>query len=242
VKEDLKAKMETEYLQLKDIHLAYCQNGSGKNLILLHGNSGSKKYFANYQLKYFSEFNSFAIDSRGHGQSVSNDRELSYEQMSLDIVDFCKAKGIEEASVIGYSDGGNLALWLAVKAPQIFDQVVAISPNTLASGADENSIRFVQNFIKRRKWLMHISPKIRKQVMRFNLMLTDSGITDELLTKIRTKVMILYAEQDMIREEHILDIASKIPGCALKKIGGCTHFDIAYQEEAISEMQKFLLE
>ncbi|MBP8856926.1 MAG: hypothetical protein KBG60_02845 [Anaerolineaceae bacterium] len=34
------SKLQTEFVSLDDIQVAYCQHGSGKALILLHGNSG----------------------------------------------------------------------------------------------------------------------------------------------------------------------------------------------------------
>ena len=128
-------KLKIEWLKLDDIDIAYTQYGDGPNLLLLHGNSSSKKFYKQYQVEHFAQYHTFALDSRGHGHSRSNDDTLSYEQQSIDVLNFCKAKRIAKTSVIGYSDGGNLALWLAVKAPQIFTKVAVISPNTRASGS-----------------------------------------------------------------------------------------------------------
>ena len=232
--------LTTEYLVLHDIKIAYRQNGSGENLLLLHGNSVDKGIFKKYQLDYFSGFHTYAPDSRGHGQSISKDKALSYEQLSMDMIDFCKAKGIDHAAVIGYSDGGNLALWMAIKAPEIFTKVAAISPNILANGIWEGVIRFIQSFINRRAFFARFLEPVRKQVMRFKLMLTDTGITNEELKGIRTKMMILYAERDMVKESHILDFSSLIPGVSLVKIKGCNHLTIPYQKETIGKLQKFL--
>jgi pimeloyl-ACP methyl ester carboxylesterase len=234
------SKLKTEHLKLDDIHIAYCQNGSGSNLLLLHGNSGSKSYFKQYQLEYFSNYHTLALDSRGHGQSRSKDSVLSYERQSIDVLNFCKAKGITNSSVIGYSDGGNLALWLAVKAPEIFSQVVAISPNTLVSGTSKSAICAIQEAIGTMKRLRKFGFPNKKPLMRFELMLTDTGITDIDLQEIKTKVMILYAENDMVIEEHILKISEQIPDGQVKKINGCNHFNIAFQKETIAAMQEFL--
>ena len=98
-------ELTTEYLDLEDIRIAYCQHGSGENLILLHGNSESKRILRHFQLDHFPDFHTWALDSRGHGESVSNDAKLSIEQLSQDVTNFCNAKGISKAYVIGYSDG-----------------------------------------------------------------------------------------------------------------------------------------
>jgi pimeloyl-ACP methyl ester carboxylesterase len=234
------AKLRIEHLKLDDIIIAYTQNGDGSNLLLLHGNSGSKKFFTQYQLEYFSNFHTCALDSRGHGHSRSNDKSLSYEQQSMDVLNFCKVKGITKTGVIGYSDGGNLALWLAVKAPEVFTKVVAISPNTKANGTKESSYSTIQKTVNMMKKLRKFGFPNKKQIMRFELMLTDTGITDEDLQSIDTSVMILYAEKDMIKEEHILQIAAQITGSQVKKISNCNHFTIPFQAETIKAMKEYI--
>ena len=234
-------KLKIEHLKLDDIHMAYTQCGEGSNLLLLHGNSGSKKFFTQYQADYFHDYHTFALDSRGHGHSHSRDKSLSYEQLSVDVINFCIAKGITQSSVIGYSDGGNMALWLAVKAPEIFTKVVAISPNTTASGTTEASYCAIQNALAGMQRLRRFGFPNSKQIMRFQLMLSDTGITDEDLQSIKTSVMILYAENDMITEEHILQISSQIPKSYVKKINDCNHFTISFQGETIKTMQDYLV-
>jgi pimeloyl-ACP methyl ester carboxylesterase len=111
-------KLSTEYVDLGDIRIAYRQHGSGRCAPAVHGNSGSKAMFKPYQLEHFPQFHTYALDSRGHGQSISTDEEITIEQISRDVIRFCEAKGIHQADVIGYSDGGNIALHLANKAPE----------------------------------------------------------------------------------------------------------------------------
>ena len=59
--------------------------------------------------------------------------------------------------------------------------------------------------------------------MRVNLMLTDIGITAEDYRGIRTNVRILYAEHDLIKEEHILEIGRLIPNAGVRKMDRCNH-------------------
>jgi phosphatidylglycerol lysyltransferase len=233
--------LKIEHLKLDDINIAFTQYGKGSNLLLLHGNSGNKKFYKQYQIEHFAQYHSFALDSRGHGHSQSKDAALSYKQQSVDVLNFCKAKGITKTSVIGYSDGGNLALWLAVKAPGIFTKVVAISPNTQASGSTEAASCAIRKALETMKLLRKFGFPNKNQIMRFELMLTDTGITDEDLQSIKTNVMILYAENDMITEEHILHISNQIPGSQVKKVNVCNHFTIPFQSETIMTIRDYLL-
>ncbi len=228
-------KLETKFQKLADIEVAYTECGEGPVLILLHGNSGSKRVFREYQTRHFAACHTYALDSRGHGQSVSTDECYSIERYSEDVIAFCGARGIAKARVIGYSDGGNIALYLALKAPELFDRLVAVSPNYLVSGTVEGSLRLIRAFHRVFRAL-----GMRRSAMRFELMLKDSGLTREDLRAIRSGVAVLYAADDMIKEEHILDIAESVPGASLRKIDACTHLSILRKPAAIEFMKDYL--
>jgi pimeloyl-ACP methyl ester carboxylesterase len=234
------AKLTTQYLDLGDIKIAYREHGTGPVLILLHGNSENKAIFFKYQTVHFKMFRTIAIDSRGHGESVSNDTYYSINQYSDDVIRFCKAMDITQAGVIGYSDGGNIALFLAKKEPDIFKKVVAISPNYLVSGTTDGTLKI----IRASAWLLRALEKVglptRKAIMRFDLMLNDIGITAQELGSIQTSLRILYAEKDMIKEEHIQEMGRLIPEATIKKIEHSNHLTIYSKEEAIEDIRQYL--
>ena len=232
--------MKTNYLQLDTIKTAYTEFGSGPNLILLHGNSENKNIFKKHQLHYFKNFHTYAIDSRGHGQSISEDNEYSIKQYSEDVVNFCKKMGINKTYVIGFSDGGNICLFLARNNPEIFEKIIALSPNYLVNGTTDNSLRFLNTMYKIILFMkkIHLLPK--RIVMRWELMLKDIGIAYEELMKINANILILYAEKDMIKEEHILKISRLIKNCKVKKIGGVNHLNIYKNKETIKEIIMYL--
>lgn len=235
-------ELHTEFVPLDDIQIAYRQYGSGKALILLHGNSGSKAMFKNHQLKHFADFHNYAIDSRGHGQSRSQDSSLSINQFADDVIRFCKALQIKQAYVIGHSDGGNIALFLAKKAPELFPRLVAISPNYLVSGTTDPTLKTFNRIYKVLKFLDRAGISMRKTIMRFDLMLQDIGITEEELQSIQTDIRILYAEKDLVKEEHVMRLAGLIPGSTLQKIQGCNHVTILSNPQAIQVMRSWLME
>jgi pimeloyl-ACP methyl ester carboxylesterase len=232
-------KLSTQYVELGDVRLAYREYGDGPALLLLHGNSGSKALFRKYQLEHFRGYRTLAVDSRGHGQSVSNDNEYSIKQYADDMVRLCTAKGIRGACVVGYSDGGNIALWLAQMAPDLFRKVLAISPNYLVSGSTDESLKQIQGAVKVLEFLGKCGFHTKKPIMRMMLMLKDIGISAAELGGIRTSLMILYAQDDMIKEEHIQQIGRLVPHAKIKKIDRCNHLTIVHKEETIEEIRKY---
>ena len=235
------AKLPTQYQDLGDVKLAYCEHGTGPALILLHGNSESKSIFFDYQQVHFNGFRTIAVDSRGHGETISNDTCYSIRQYSEDVIQLCRAKGITQAAVIGYSDGGNIALFLACREPRLFNKIIAISPNYLVSGTTDGALRFIRGGAKILRGLERLGLPTRKAILRFDLMLNDIGLSDSELSCIQTSLRILYAEHDLIKEEHIQDIARLVPGATIKKIARCTHLSILNKPDAIADMQSYLL-
>ena len=181
-------KLKTKYISLGDARIAYREHGSGPTLILLHGNSESKRAFSRYQKVHFNMFRTIAIDSRGHGETISNDTKYSIGQYSQDVIALCNAKGINQAYVIGYSDGGNIALFLATKRPDIFTKIVAISPNYLVNGTTDGWLMFFKSMGKILRFLGRVGLPTKKAIMRFDLMLNDIGITAKELGNIRTNL------------------------------------------------------
>jgi pimeloyl-ACP methyl ester carboxylesterase len=233
-------RIPTEFEDLGDMRLAYMQHGSGPDLILLHGNYESKSTFGRYLTDHFPTFHTWALDSRCHGESQSHDSTLTIEQISDDIIRFCQIKGIKKAYVIGYSDGGNVALFLAKKAPQLFTRIIAISPNTLVSGITPDTL-IKYGLLS---WILKIVGVFKQgcsnRAMIIDLMLRDIGLSFADLGTITTRMKIIYAEREMIKEKHIKDIAAAIPGCELEKVMGCNHISIVRAPAAIKIMQEYL--
>ena len=96
-----------------DTELFYTDNGKENELppiILLHGNGGNSSSFF-YVSDYFSKQRRvIALDSRGHGRSLKGTAPFTLKQFSLDLYNFMVSKNIKKAVLIGYSDGGNVAM------------------------------------------------------------------------------------------------------------------------------------
>src|SRR4051795_1448747 len=80
------------------------------------------------------------MDSRGHGRSAWGDLPITYDQMPADTLGLLDHLGIEKTDVVGWSDGGIIALDLAIHHPERLDRVVAYGANFTPDGS-----QFVQS-------------------------------------------------------------------------------------------------
>ncbi len=118
------------YADLNGLHLYYEVHGTGRPLVLLHGGLGSGGMFgpvvpriveAGYQV--------VAPDLQGHGRTADIDRPLDVRLMADDIAALIGHLGLERPDVVGYSLGGGVAFWLAVKHPELVNRLVVVSAN-----------------------------------------------------------------------------------------------------------------
>ena len=117
-----------------DIQLHFQESGEGFPLILLHGNGENGSYF-DHQIQYFqNKYRVIALDTRGHGQSPRGEKPFTIRQFAEDLHDFMDEQEIDKAHILGFSDGGNIALVFALKYPERVDHLILNGANLDASG------------------------------------------------------------------------------------------------------------
>lgn len=98
--------------------LAYEEAGSVIPLILLHGNGEDRSYFR-HQIEDLQDIRHvYALDTRGHGQSPRGTAPFTLNRFVRDLEEFMDQNGIEQADLLGFSDGANIALLFALNHPE----------------------------------------------------------------------------------------------------------------------------
>jgi pimeloyl-ACP methyl ester carboxylesterase len=102
----------------------YMEMGSGTPVILIHGSGGTAaNWMANGLGAALAKTNKvYAIDMRGHGQTVGPDgkRQRRTPNMDLDVIAFMDAMKIQKAHIGGFSMGGSITSQLMARAPERF--------------------------------------------------------------------------------------------------------------------------
>lgn len=206
-----------------DISLHFVEQGRGKPLILLHGNGEDGSYFK-HQINCFSaNYRVIAIDTRGHGQSPRGEKPFTIVQFAEDLHDFMDESGIEKAILLGFSDGGNIALTFALKYPERVERMIVDGANLFPRGVKplyqwpiEIGYHIAKLFAKK-------SEKAKQNAEMLGLMVNEPHIDPADLVRLTMPVLVVAGTKDMIKEKHTRLIYKSLPNARLSIIKG-DHF------------------
>lgn len=222
------------------ISLACTTAGSGEPLILLHGNGGESTDFE-HQIDYFSSnFQVFAVDTRGHGKSPRGTEPMSFSQFADDLLAFFDEQKIEKADILGFSDGANTAILFAAKYQKRVRRLILCGA-CISQKAVKRSVQ-IPIEIGYRIASRFKNPKAQKNAEILGLMVKDFGISKDHLRKIQAETLVLAGTKDMIRESHTRMIAETIPKAKLLFLKGDHFLPMKRADAFNSAVDEFLKE
>ena len=206
-----------------DIEHFYIEKGRGFPLILLHGNGEACDYFRGQIDEFSKQYHVYAIDTRGHGRTPRGDLPFSIRQFAGDLLEFMDEHQIEKAHLLGFSDGGNIAMVFALQNPGRIDRLILNGANLNADGVKQTTQLPIEIGYKLAKRFSEKSDSAKRNAEMLGLMVKEPNVKPEELVGIQTKTLVIAGTKDMIKEEHTRLIAASIPDARLVFISG-NHF------------------
>ncbi len=193
----------------------YIEKGQGETLILLHGNGENSSIFEKFMGVFAEKYRVIAIDTRGHGKSPMGEEEFSIYRFAEDLKDFMDCHNIEKANILGFSDGGNIAMVFASKYPERVIKFIANGANSKPSG--------MKTTVHIGMWLVYIiasifagfSKKQARTKMLYRIMLFEPKLSSSELSAITAPTLVLVGTDDMIKEKESRYLANTIPNAEL---------------------------
>lgn len=225
----------------ENFSLYYTEQGEGEPLILLHGNGESSEYFAPHQIPYFSTmYRVIAIDTRGHGRTPRGDAPFTIRQFADDLLAFMDGHGIGRANILGFSDGGNIALIFALKHPERVSRLILNGANLDGRGVKLSVQLPIVLGYRIASWFGKRSPEAKRNAEMLGLMVNDPALRPEELKGLCVNTLVIAGTKDMIKESHTRRIAESLPKARLVFIPG-DHFIAAKNPEAFNRaVEEFL--
>lgn len=223
-----------------DIQLHYIERGVGQPFIMLHGNGENCEYF-DHQVPCFSErYRVIAIDTRGHGLSPRGEKPFTIQQFAEDLRGFMDEQGIAKAVLLGFSDGGNIALTFALKYPERVGQLILNGANLFPSGVKARYQWPIELGYRIAKLFSKKSDQAMRNAEMLGLMVNEPHIAPEALSKLTMPVLVVAGTKDMIKASHTRMIYESLPNAKLEIIAG-DHFVANKRPEAFNKVVEAFL-
>lgn len=243
-----KNKAVGKYAEINGAKIYYEEYGKGEPLLLIHGNGGSINSMGN-QIDYFkSKYRVIIADSRGQGKSEMKTDSLTYEQITKDWEGLVNHLKLDSISIIGWSDGGIVALEMGISGNTKIKKMVTMGANLRPDSTAVNGWAVKEVGKSKKEVLSKIKQKdttrnwkVEKQML--DLLGNQPNIPIKDLSKIKAKVLIVAGDEDIIKNKHSLEIYEHIPKAQLCIMPGETHFAPASNPVLFNEIaNKFLSE
>jgi pimeloyl-ACP methyl ester carboxylesterase len=233
------------HIEANELKIYYEAYGEGEPLLLIHGGTATSRSWASHLPAFTEHFRVFAPDSRGHGRTDNPTGDLGYRVMADDVAALIGALGLQRPLVLGYSDGGQIALELGIRYPGLARALVLGGTQFRFSEAYLEAVRELWGIAEgeevdpeklgreQPEWVSFLSeahghvygPEYWKTYVKqiASLWLTPLHYTSEDLTKIADPVLILVGDRDGACTEEAPELFRLLPNAELAVAPGSDH-------------------
>lgn len=228
------ARVNKGYAPINGLKLYYEKYGTGeKPLVLIHGGGSTiETTFGNILPLLTRHGSVIAVELQAHGRTSDRDNAESFEQDADDVAGLIKYLKINKADFFGFSNGGNTAMQIAIRHPQIVNKLIIASSFYKRDGLipglfDELQKATLETMPQPLKtaYLKIAVDKTHLQVM-FNKdrerMLLFKDWSDEDIRAIKAPTMLIIGDRDVVIPEHAVEMSHLIPNAELMILPG-TH-------------------
>lgn len=211
-----------KYMDVNGVSLYYEIYGEGEPLLMIHGNGNSMSGFIGNVEELAKHYKVIFLDCRGRGASTYNEEiELTFDLQIEDLKQFLEKLNIPKAHIVGWSDGGILALLMAIQHPEKVDKIVSMAGNIFPEGCvDLDKMKEIRdNLIKN-----NVNHKNDLAIDLYNLDINYPNLKYEDLSVIKSKTLIMAGDHDEIKNEHTLKMFEAIPNAQLAIVPNANHY------------------
>jgi pimeloyl-ACP methyl ester carboxylesterase len=221
----------------------------GRTLVLLHGglsDSASMMRAVGPFLK--DQFVLASFDRRGHGRTADTKEPFSYEAMADETIAFIERLD-RAVYLLGHSDGGNVALIVARRRPDLVRRAVVVGANFHYDGLvpltdftpeSEGFPEFAVEFARYSPdGIEHAATVVEKSL---ELVKMQPTMTVEELSSIVVPVLVMSGDDDVAQLRHTVAMYEAMREAQLAVIPGASHSVLKEQSKlCVGMIERFLL-
>lgn len=209
----------------------YTVEGSGDPVVLLHGGLSDRTAWMLQMPVLAERYRTYAVDRRGHGSYPDTDAPFHYDEMADETIAFLEAVVGGPAHLVGWSDGGIVALLVARKRPELVRRQVLIGANFHVDGLmpefETPEDPMSDDVAALRIWYEGVAadpahwPEFYAKGTR--LFLEEPTLTVADLESVGVPALVLAGDDDCIFHQHTVALFEGLPQAQLAIVPGTSH-------------------
>src|SRR5882724_9991774 len=251
------ALQQTGYAPVNGLRMYYEIHGPTNPgqlpLVVLHGGGDTiETSFGHLLPPLVPHRRVIAFEQQGCGRTADiEDRPFSFEQSADDTIALLKHLNIDRADLLGFSNGGTIALQVAIRNPQLVRRLVVITALMKRSWADPQfweSMKTAQPDAmpaELREAYRRVAPKPENLESFFykarNRMRDFNDVPDKAIHSINAPTLVVSSDRDVMRPEGAVELFHLLPHAQLAILPGTEHMAIPSRTSVLVPMiERFL--
>jgi pimeloyl-ACP methyl ester carboxylesterase len=239
---------EIRTVQVENFRVSYEVLGEGDPVILVHGLSGSMRWWSRNAQALAQNYRVYLVDLPGFGTMSRVRTRFALVNVAQWLLAWMKAIDIRRAHFVGHSMGGYICIWIAAHHPEVVSRLVLISPAVLSRirsvwGYALPLVTTVR-YLKRGFFLILAYDALRAGPFTLLRVTNDllSIDAEEDIAKIKEPVLLIWGENDTLVPPSVGQILrTKIVSSRLVILEDASHVSMYDQPEQFNRLVEAFL-
>jgi pimeloyl-ACP methyl ester carboxylesterase len=253
------------YAQVNGLNMYYEIHGTGRPLVLLHGNLSTINVDFGRMIPTLAKTRQvIAVEQQAHGHTADIDRPLTIQNWADDTAALLRHLGVGDADVFGYSSGSAVALQMAIDHPELVRKLVLASASYALDGLHPEVLGGIEQIQPEHlagtpfeEAYARVAPRPEDwPVLIEKVKQMDSELPDwpaETIKNLGKPVLLVIGDSDIVRPEHAVEMfrllgggvvgdISGLPSSRLAVLPGTTHVTLVHRADWLASMVEEFLE
>jgi pimeloyl-ACP methyl ester carboxylesterase len=227
---------------------SYEWENNGEAVLLLHGGLSDTDSFADVMVEPLQDsFHLFAYDRAGHGRSADQPGSFYFNFQRDEAISFITEVIKQPVHLVGYSDGANIALMVAITRPDLVKSIVSIAANFSPDGivdlpefdpagiSDEYRAEYAEMSPDAPETLVvKITKMLEIWKVEPNIDLAD-------IAQINLPTLVMAGDDDVVKHSHSIELFEALPLGQLAIVPGTSHGLVKEKPEIVTLLIKSFL-
>jgi pimeloyl-ACP methyl ester carboxylesterase len=202
----------------------------GETILLLHGGlSNTELMFDTIGGPLAEHHRVVGFDRRGHGRTADTPAPFHYDDMATETIAVLERVVGGPAHLVGWSDGGIVALLVALRRPDLVGSIVPIGANYHHDGIGPMELdpsSPVAGLIAEGYGALspdgpeHFDEVLSKALMMFT---TEPTLTTDDLGRIESRALVMAGDDEFVHLDHTCSMYLALPAAQLAIVPGASH-------------------